>query len=176
MHPNRLHRRRDERTDGAAVRGVGVDVRVLRGPARVPRALRQAGGAVLGQGVGVPADAAATQGRVAVRPSAVGAEHRHPVREHASGQGTGRTGEPDASGPAGEGDAASGALDVGGRERVSRGVQAGSQHPIRRGRGFRARRASWPRLPSTTRIAPCSATRSSTRCSRGRRSGRSRRT
>src|SRR5262245_897391 len=54
MHAAGLHRRCDEPADASAVRGDGVDVRLFRGDAGLPGAVRQADRVLLRQACGVP--------------------------------------------------------------------------------------------------------------------------
>ncbi len=144
LHAAGVRRRRHERLDGAAVLRVGVGLLVLRGPARLPRAARQASGALQRQGRGVPREPEGAPRRRwgdAVQSRPLQPEHRHPLRQHAGGEGSRRARSPDAPGPTGEGAPAARDQRCRDCERLRAGVHGGLQPPLRASTAKRARRA-----------------------------------
>ena len=135
MHPAGVHRRCDRPADAAALRAVGECLCLFRGLAGLSRDAWLPGRLLQRQAFGVPRRQEGSQGRSGhdpVRPGVGRAQHRDPVRQFEPGQGSGRAGQPDLAGPAGQGSAAGRDQRHRGRQRVPAGLHGALQRPLRR--------------------------------------------
>ena len=132
VHADRVRRRRHDAACGDGVLRRGDDRGVHGDDARAFSDARPAGGVLLGSLQRVPGQRQGQGGRVdAVLAGVADAGHRGDPRAQRAGEGARGTGEPDAPGPAGEGDAvARGGRHEGG-QRVPAGVHGGLQSALR---------------------------------------------
>ena len=134
VRADRVRRRRDDAAAGDGVLRRGDDRGVHADDAGAFGGPRPAGGVLLGPPQRVPGQQKGQGGRAdAVLAGFADAGYRGDPRAQPASEGARRTGEQNASGPAGEGDAAPGNQQLGGGQRVPAGVHGGLQPALRGG-------------------------------------------
>ncbi len=149
VHAAGVRRRRYQPVDAAAVRCLGIGVRLLPRDTRLSGGSRQAGCLLQRQTRHFPSERQGGPRRGphhAVWPRTVGTEHRHHLCEQPAGEGPDRARVRHIAGSAGEGIASSGHLDDYGGKRVAARFHQRIQRPF------------WRRNGRSRSTSPCTTT------------------